>query len=113
MGGTDLPLPNLCDASFPVGGQDHEGGGIPSFRGEQCIQVSRLPDLVESTQGPQDSLATFAIFPLVLHYLQVGIPLGLLSAEKHGGLPSLTPCIIPSLFPEISLPGLARKLREW
>ena len=69
-----------------MGGQQQHLFGEACSGSEQAVEVSGLPQFIESAQGGEDPLAYAAVVTGVLDDLQILAWSGLFDAEEHGGL---------------------------
>ena len=64
-------------------------------RGQERIELAGLLKLIESSEGDEDLLASFAVLAGVLDDLEVLPGSGLFDAEEHGGLLQRDTAMIP------------------
>ena len=65
--------------------EDMAGKACPG--GQEAIELPGLFEFVESAEGDEHALASFAVVACVLDDLEILPGPGLLDAEEHGGLP--------------------------
>ena len=84
QGGSDAPCGDGGDLPLGVCREQQHGLSQASARDQQGVELSRLLELVESSDCGDDPLPWSPVLPAVLDDLEVGTCAGRLGSEEHG-----------------------------
>ena len=79
--------------------------GEPCSGTQQALQFTVRLQLVQTPESRDHALARTAIFPAVLHDLQIGSRTGLLCAKEHGSTSTCVTMILAHLNPFLKRVG--------